>query len=80
MDPNIPLVVDLDGTLINTDMLHESAIILFKNKPSAFFKASLSLSSGKAALKQSISSLFKFSPSTLPYNHEFIEYLKDQKN
>jgi len=80
MDPNIPLIVDLDGTLIHTDMLHESAIILFKNKPAAFLKASLSLSSGKAALKQSISSLIEFSPSTLPYNKELIEYLKSQKN
>ena len=79
MDPNIPLIVDLDGTLIHTDMLHESAIILFKNKPAAFLKASLSLSSGKAALKQSISSLIEFSPSTLPYNKELIEYLKTQK-
>jgi len=80
MDANIPLVVDLDGTLINTDMLHESAIILFKDKPLAFLKASLSLSNGKAALKQSISSRIEFSPSKLPYNQEFIEYLKSQKN
>ena len=28
-----PLVVDLDGTLIRTDMLHESALRVLRNKP-----------------------------------------------
>ena len=29
----LPLVVDLDGTLICTDMLHESALQLFRDEP-----------------------------------------------
>jgi len=80
MSANIPLIVDLDGTLINTDMLHESAVMLFKSNPLAFLKASLSLSNGKAALKKSISSFIDLSPSNLPYNQEFLKYLQSQKN
>jgi hypothetical protein len=30
---NVPLVVDLDGTLLRTDLLHESIVSLFKKKP-----------------------------------------------
>ena len=30
---SFPLVVDLDGTLIRTDMLHESRVQIFRNTP-----------------------------------------------
>ena len=79
MATNIPLVIDLDGTLINTDMLHESSITLFKNSPSSFLKACLGLTQGKAALKQKISSLIDFSPSKLPYNQTLIDFINTQK-
>jgi 4-hydroxybenzoate polyprenyltransferase/phosphoserine phosphatase len=79
MSLNIPLVVDLDGTLINTDMLHESCITLFKNSPISFLKASLAVTQGKAALKRNIASLIEFSPDKLPYNQALIDFIHTQK-
>ena len=32
-DTNIPLVVDLDGTLLKTDILYEGIILLIKKNP-----------------------------------------------
>ena len=44
-----PLVVDLDGTLILTDMLHESAIKRFRADPLAALRWPFWLARGKAA-------------------------------
>lgn len=75
-----PLVVDLDGTLILTDVLHESAIQLFKNRPSQVFFLPLWLSDGKAQLKRKLASSAIFDPKNLPYNHEVISWLKLQSD
>ena len=50
----IPLCVDLDGTLVRTDMLHETFLLLAKTSP--FSLASLPgwLMKGKAGLKHRI--------------------------
>ena len=48
------LIVDLDGTLIKTDMLHESFWSSVKRNPSTAFLALISLVYGKAALKPSV--------------------------
>lgn len=73
-----PVVVDLDGTLIHTDMLHESAIRLFKENPFTAFLLPFILLNGKAFLKRYIASQFKFDPQTLPYNQELLKWLKRQ--
>jgi beta-phosphoglucomutase-like phosphatase (HAD superfamily) len=49
------LIVDLDGTLIKTDMLHESFWSSVKRNPSTAFLALISLVYGKAALKDRLS-------------------------
>jgi len=74
-----PLVVDLDGTLIYTDTLHESAIALLREKPFHTLLIPAWLMDGKAALKARLSSLTGFYPATLPYNHVLIEWLKEKK-
>jgi len=39
-----PLIVDLDGTLIRTDMLHESALRVLRDQPlRVYFKVSISM-------------------------------------
>ena len=50
------LVVDLDGTLIHTDMLHESALKLFRDRPLDTLRIPLWLSRGKAVLKEQLAS------------------------
>lgn len=73
-----PLVVDLDGTLIHTDMLHESCIRVARDKPLSVLGIPLLLLKGKAHLKQELSSKTDFNPQALPYNEELLEWLKEQ--
>ncbi len=73
-----PLVVDLDGTLILTDVLHESALQLFRSKPAQIVWLPFWLSGGKARLKQKLASSATFDPENLPYNDELVEWLKRQ--
>ena len=74
-----PLVVDLDGTLIHTDMLHESALRVFKERPFETLRIPFLLLKGKAHLKKHLASSTTFDPQTLPYNDELIEWLKVQR-
>ena len=74
-----PLVVDLDGTLIHTDILHESAIRLLRDKPLLVLAIPFWLLGGKALLKQKIASHINIDITLLPYNQSLIDWLKLQK-
>ncbi len=75
-----PLVVDLDGTLIHTDMLHESAIQLLRDKPHLVLAIPFWLSRGKALLKQKLASHVDVDTTSLPFNQQLIDWLKSQKD
>jgi len=75
----LPLIVDLDGTLINSDMLHESALKFLSEKPFSILKLPYWLSQGKAVLKSQLAARTNFDPSTLPYNHTLLDWLKEQQ-
>lgn len=72
-------MVDLDGTLIHTDMLHESALRVLRDSPLHTLRIPFWLSRGKAVLKQQLASRIDFDPSSLPYNDELLEWLKIQR-
>jgi 4-hydroxybenzoate polyprenyltransferase/phosphoserine phosphatase len=74
-----PLVIDLDGTLILTDMLHESALSAFREAPWVALAIPLWLSRGKAVLKARLAQHAPCNPSTLPYNLELLSWLSEQK-
>jgi 4-hydroxybenzoate polyprenyltransferase/phosphoserine phosphatase len=74
-----PLVVDLDGTLIKTDMLHESALDAIKKNPFVVAAIPLYLLKGKAYLKEKLAQGFDFDAKTLPYNTELLGWLHTQK-
>ncbi|CAG1020747.1 partial Decaprenyl-phosphate phosphoribosyltransferase, partial [Patescibacteria group bacterium] len=74
-----PLVVDLDGTLIRTDMLHESMLRILHDNPLKALCVPYWLWEGKAVLKQNLAGLAKINPTLTPYNHEFIDWLKHQR-
>ncbi|WP_040854128.1 UbiA family prenyltransferase [Phyllobacterium sp. YR531] len=76
----LDLVVDLDGTLIATDLLWESAFQLLKKNMLYIFVMPMWLLKGKANLKHQISLRVVVDPATLPYRHEFIEYLRQQRD
>lgn len=67
-----PLVVDLDGTLLRSDLLIEAGFSELGRRPGAILDVLFSLSRGKAALKHRLSDLSDFDPATLPYDPEVI--------
>ncbi|WP_170843604.1 UbiA family prenyltransferase [Luteibacter sp. UNCMF331Sha3.1] len=75
----IPLCVDLDGTLIRSDLLIESALALLAQRPLAIFSMLAWLLRGKAHLKREIARRVVVDPSTLPYNAELIDWLSEQR-
>ncbi len=74
-----PLCVDLDGTLIHSDLLLESVLLLLKRAPLYFLLIPFWLLKGKAALKAEISKRVEFSPASLPYNLNFLDWLQNQR-
>lgn len=76
---NIPIVVDLDGTLINTDLLFESFFRLIKINPLYVFTSFLWSIQGKSTLKRKIAERVEIDVSHLPYNTELLNYLISQK-
>jgi len=74
----IPLFVDLDGSLIKTDMLIESVFELLKQNPLNIFRILSWALKGKAYLKAQIASRVEIDPEILPYNTAFLEFLKKE--
>ncbi len=76
---NIPLCIDLDETLVATDMLLESILLLVKHNPLYFALLPFWLMKGRAYLKHRIYELVEPDVEYLPYNRELIEYIKEEK-
>ncbi len=74
-----PLVVDLDGTLIASDLLIETAFSELGRRPRSLFDMLAALSHGKAALKHRLSEPADFDPSTLPYDPEVLALIRQAK-
>ena len=75
----VPLFVDLDGTLLNSDSLHESLCLLCKTKPHLMFLIPLWIGKGKACFKAQIARHVDPDVSTWPYNPLLLEYLRHQR-
>jgi 4-hydroxybenzoate polyprenyltransferase len=73
------LAVDLDGTLLKTDLLLESLLALLHQKPRYVFVLPLWLLRGKAYLKQQIARRVSLDASALPYRNEFLHYLERER-
>lgn len=70
-------MVDLDGTLIHTDMLHESALKILHDRPLDIFRIPYWLLQGKSVLKRQLARRADFDVSALPYNQELLDWLKE---
>lgn len=75
----LPLCVDLDGTILNTDILWESFLILAKHQPWIIFLLPLWLLQGRAYCKKRIAERVTVDPATLPYNHDVLVFLHEEK-
>ncbi len=76
-----PLVVDLDGTLIKTDLLWESLARLLRRNPFQLFPVLYWWTTrGRAFLKRQLAARVAIDPATLPYNQPFLSFLREQKS
>lgn len=73
------LVVDLDGTLIKTDLLAETASRFLIEQPFRFFKLLVWLAEGKGALKSRLAESTSIDVASLPYNEELLSWLRTEK-
>ncbi|GHU29338.1 hypothetical protein AGMMS50256_14010 [Betaproteobacteria bacterium] len=76
---NIPLVVDLDGTLTPTDTLVESFIQMVKQSPFDLLRLPLCLMQGRARVKEAIAAHSNIAGELLPYRESFLAYLYEEK-
>jgi len=79
LNNKVPLCVDLDGTLLRSDMLYESFLMLARQKPLSALKAPLWLMKGKANLKAEIAARIDYEDIYLPMNEEVVSYVKEAR-
>lgn len=63
-----PLVIDLDGTLIHSDMLWESIVLFLKKHFLRIWQLPFWLFLGKAGFKERIANEVELDPAALPYD------------
>jgi 4-hydroxybenzoate polyprenyltransferase/phosphoserine phosphatase len=73
------LCVDLDGTLVKSDTLHDSALAVARHHPRALVNIPGWLAQGKAALKRHLANTVQLDVAHLPYNRELLQYLEQQR-
>jgi len=78
IDDRIPLLVDMDGTIIATDTLFETTILFLKKSPFKVFMLFFWLLRGKHVLKEELSKRTSLNVAVLPYRQEVIDYLEQQ--
>src|SRR6266853_6163537 len=72
----IPLCVDLDGTLVRSDTLWESLLLLLRRDRFMVFKIVPWILRGKAVFKSEVASRIQIDPATLPYRQDVLRYLR----
>lgn len=78
-DRAVPLCVDLDGTLLNTDILWESLKDVVRRRPWYVLLFPIWLVRGRACLKRQVAHVARVNIAALPYHHGFLEFLKAEK-
>ena len=76
---SLPLYVDLDGTLLRTDVLWESALAEISASPWVIFSLLRLAIRGRAVLKRHLALRVAIRPETLPYNRPFLAWLESQR-
>jgi phosphoserine phosphatase len=79
MTDTVPLIVDLDGTLIDGDTLHLSLGVLARRRPWLFPALPFMVFRGRARFKQFLSSHVSLDPARLPYRDDVIGFVKRER-
>jgi len=76
----LPLLVDLDGSIIKTDTLFESAIQYVKRNPFRVVQLCLWTIKGKLFLKKKLSEHTTLDSDSLPYREEVLQFLQKERS
>ena len=79
MSAKVPLCVDLDGTLVKTDMFWESFLLLMKKNIFYICVLPLWMLKGKAFCKAQIAERVSIDVAALPYHPSFLDLLKTER-
>ncbi len=74
----VPLCVDLDGTLVKSDTLLDSVLVLARQHPRLLFSIPGWIAQGKASFKRHVTQSISLDVSALPYNKPLLEFLFHQ--
>jgi 4-hydroxybenzoate polyprenyltransferase len=75
----VPLVVDLDGTLLRTDLLHECVLSLIKQNPWKIFAFPIWLLRGRKYLKRRVFDEARLDPTLLPVHSDVLAMVREEK-
>lgn len=79
-DLQTPLAVDLDGSLLRSDLLIESLFVLARRHPLQLLRLPMWLLRGRAVLKHKLGQCAMPDVGSLPYRTEVLSYLQEQKS
>ena len=74
----VVLCVDLDGTLVKSDTLLDTVLVVARQKPTELVHIPGWIAQGKAAFKKHLTKLVTLDVEHLPYNQPLLEYLRQQ--
>jgi phosphoserine phosphatase len=77
-DP-VPLIVDLDGTLIDGDTLHLSLRVLARKRPWLVPTLPFMVLKGRAGFKEFVSNHVPLDPALLPYRDDVVDFVKRER-
>jgi len=77
-DSSHPLVVDLDRSLLATDLLHESVVALLRSNLFSVFQLPFWLAKGIPHLKRQVAQRAEIDVSVLPVNESVLAFVTDE--
>lgn len=79
MTDTVPLIVDLDGTLIDADTLRLSLRILARSRPWLVPTIPIMVLRGRARFKEFVSRHVSLDPARLPYRADVVDFVKRER-
>jgi len=79
MEP-VPLIVDLDGTLIDGDTLHLSLAQIMRERPWVVLALPFVVLAGRARFKEFVSDRVSLDPSSLPYRSDVLAFVRQERS
>jgi len=76
--PSLPLVLDLDGTILRTDTFHEMMASLFVRNPLILLRIPFWFLKGRAYAKARLVEYADIDISTLPYNNTLLSFAQNE--